>query len=284
MLHPSFSLTLTQVQQHEMNSGMNSRSNQQRIRWLYDSRALKNQKKRAISLPTVVVVFFACMAGVWVIATFSVLFPFSARSVGSLSLRLGSEQDEIFATKILTRSVNRQQSPAVLLTTPSLCVVTADVRGNLGAVNVVMTNGTDWIKDRWQAASNMHGKAIEGEHWLQFDFHQRIASIEDMVLDWETAYSDHYELQVRSNTISDGWHTILSAPNDYITVTTYGTSPGLKKPTPLHYVHSFNFSRMNMKEQMFNGFDSIRILILKASTGIGVSLWQVQMYGRPMDQ
>jgi hypothetical protein len=38
-----------------------------------------------------------------------------------------------------------------------VCTVTTDVRGNLGPAAVLLNNGTNWIQDRWQAASNSRG-------------------------------------------------------------------------------------------------------------------------------
>ena len=42
--------------------------------------------------------------------------------------------------------------------------VTTDTRGNLGPGSVITqkVQGNDWLKDRWQAASDMHGSAIAG--------------------------------------------------------------------------------------------------------------------------
>ena len=43
--------------------------------------------------------------------------------------------------------------------------VSSDVRGNLGSSQVIVQDppGVDWLKDRWQAASDMGGTAIKGE-------------------------------------------------------------------------------------------------------------------------
>ena len=46
--------------------------------------------------------------------------------------------------------------------------VTASVRGNLGDAQVVVDPSTkDWLKDRWQAASDMNGTPIKGLHFLK---------------------------------------------------------------------------------------------------------------------
>jgi hypothetical protein len=75
-----------------------------------------------------------------------------------------------------------------------------DARGNLGPCNVVVqsTPGTDWLKDRWQAASDMGGTAIPGAHWIVLDFHRTVL-ISKIVVDWETAHADDYRIEVRRN-------------------------------------------------------------------------------------
>ena len=43
-------------------------------------------------------------------------------------------------------------------------IVTSDARGNLGPASVLVKDvpGENWLKDRWQAASDMGGTAIPG--------------------------------------------------------------------------------------------------------------------------
>jgi hypothetical protein len=80
----------------------------------------------------------------------------------------------------------------MLLTSPRTTTVTASVRGNLGPPSVVVEDSVkDWLKDRWQAASDMHGTAIQGPHWIQLDFRASVI-IDKILLDWEAAYSDDY--------------------------------------------------------------------------------------------
>ena len=72
--------------------------------------------------------------------------------------------------------------------------VTADVRGNRGPPSVMtqQTPGTDWLKDRWQAASDMHGTAIPGVHWVELEFPWYVETISKVVLDWEAAFARDY--------------------------------------------------------------------------------------------
>lgn len=179
----------------------------------------------------------------------------------------------------------------VLLTERSRCRIATDVRGNLGPASVMLNNGTDWIKDRWQAASDMGGTAIKGVHWVQIDFSSRV-EVRSIVLDWEAAYADRYEVQIpATGKVSDSqrlhgelleptslsgkqdWTTMLQSPDpSQIQVQKYGQSPGVKTPTPLHVVHNISIDRPFTT-------DSMRLLILKAAMGWGVSLWRIEVLG-----
>ena len=66
----------------------------------------------------------------------------------------------------------QQQPQSKLLSRNPNIVITSSTRGNLGPPSVLNQNppGKDWLKDRWQAASDMHGTAIKGSHWVLFDF------------------------------------------------------------------------------------------------------------------
>lgn len=83
--------------------------------------------------------------------------------------------------------------------------VTCDVRGNLGPCSVVVQNppGSDWIKDRWQAASDMGGTAIPGSHWVILDFKETV-QISSVRIDWETAFSEVYRLEGRMS-VNEDW-------------------------------------------------------------------------------
>ena len=76
--------------------------------------------------------------------------------------------------------------------------VTADVAGNLGPPSVVTDARAplDWLRDRWQAAANMQGVPIPGEHWIEVDLGRR-CTVSRVLLDWEAAWSSHWVLQVR---------------------------------------------------------------------------------------
>ena len=193
----------------------------------------------------------------------------------------------------------RQQSFAALTATPPLQIVstpsqtriTASVRGNLGPPSVMLQNSTsDWLKDRWQAASDMHGTAIRGPHWVLIEFEQRV-SIQRIVLDWESAYSDDYQLvgtpsgngSQNETTISiyDTATSRTAALSDnqlqqqLPTVTTrqWGQSPGVEFKCPLHIQHTIDLAVPTAL------VSSLRLVIRRpAQHGWGVSLWRFQVY------
>eukprot|EP00536_Pseudo-nitzschia_multiseries_P003787 jgi/Psemu1/284663/fgenesh1_pg.59_\ len=176
-----------------------------------------------------------------------------------------------------------------------------DVRGNLGPAAVVLQAhpGTDWIHDRWQAASDMHGSQIPGSHWIQLEFVDGPVVPTTIVLDWETAYADEYVLEassLRAFPDNNGSSSSSLLPPDtrilfdgrdpasvesMRSVTESGRSPGVKEARPLHIVHEI---RLGMDSR--NDLPPVRYLrlrILKSVTGWGVSLWQFDVYGYRSD-
>ena len=156
----------------------------------------------------------------------------------------------------------------------------SSARGNLGPPSVLNQDppGTDWIRDRWQAASDMGGTAIPGSHWVAMDLTGILPRASDavhmskVVLDWEAAYAKDYLVQTRTapprhgmgskqthDEEDDGrWCALydgrLDDPNarDHdanasngqprrVAVES-GQSPGVKAKTPLHVVHTLDWS------------------------------------------
>jgi len=154
--------------------------------------------------------------------------------------------------------------------------ITTDVRGNLGPASVLNQDppGTDWIKDRWQAASDMHGTAIKGAHWVIMEFPSPITT-SHIVLDWEAALSKDYKIEVNSNHDDDDdeWTAVFDTSNDFFDSQEFGQSPGVKTKTPLHIVHNITTSAEAPS------FTRLRIWIRSSAHGWGVSLWQVDVYG-----
>ena len=198
----------------------------------------------------------------------------------------------------------------MLSTSLAGCVATADVLGNLGppsAVLVDANDNTDWLKHRWQAASDMHGTAIRGPHWLQLTCPAATpVELHSMDLDWEAAFANQYKIQIlrpypsnnrssNNNNSSNGnndWTTVLEAPNDIRHTVTSGISPGVKQTpnqpvVPLHVVHTLNdfpFDPPPSKTTTSTTTTTTALRILMDHPGAhpawGVSLWQVKVYGR----
>lgn len=196
-------------------------------------------------------------------------------------------------------------------------IITSSTRGNLGPASVLNQNppGTDWLKDRWQAASDMGGTAIPGRHWILLDLSSLAASstilVTKVVLDWETAYAKDYRIEGRIDppppppTLSnnkeknddDGkWCTLYDGALDDVkklmtihrSVEEYGQSPGVvSEKLPLHIVHTINFTTTT--DTPLHGEDDnnlkcrtlryLRVYINNPARGWGVSLWQVDVYG-----
>jgi len=247
--------------------------------------SLSSQKRRQLLRPTSSKVASLVVV---ILATFALVMMLSGKYFFLTTSQSGASLANV--------AVRKQ----VLLTDPLRGLVrniTTDVRGNLGPAHVMLNNGSDWIKDRWQAASDMGGTAIKGAHWVRIDFHHHVR-IRSIVLDWEAAYSDHYDIQILESigdagtvdgslrqTESDNigtWRTILSSPGDSSRIQSrqYGQSPGVKKPTPLHVVHNISMdSGGDLPDDKVVETRSLRIWIAKSAMGWGVSLWQIQIYG-----
>ena len=179
--------------------------------------------------------------------------------------------------------------------------VSADVRGNLGppSVMVQQSPGTNWLKDRWQAASDMGGTAIPGRHWVVIDLGRPVAAT-SLVLDWEAAYASKYKIEVRSTPPADGekdgssgWRLLFDASEGDASAAVAlsgrrvsrndGTSPGVPGgKVPLHVIHTVQLLEEGQKSRVGDTtmpFQYLRVLILKPAMGWGVSLWQLDLVG-----
>ena len=169
--------------------------------------------------------------------------------------------------------------PRVLLTAPERGAgAFTDVRGNLGPGSVILENRTaDWLKDRWQAASDMHGTAIKGSHWVRVTL-GRVVRVQSFLLDWETAYAEDYRLE--------GWYHNKSAVTyfdsqqaEYQSLRSshsFGQSPGVKQKLPLHIVHEIECPAQTTSTLV----EELHLFIRKPfHGGWGVSLWRFQAFG-----
>lgn len=196
--------------------------------------------------------------------------------------------------------VERPLQPHILSRIPGKVTATADVRGNLGPASVVIQPlpGTDWIHDRWQAASDMHGKNIPGEHWILLEFQSPIV-VDYIRLDWETAYASDYRIEGSMKRIDnddgakeqsvikvgrredDIWTLFDTSSPEHLVRRTEektGQSPGVKQKMPLHVIHTIQCSVSNHSQSQ-HPMRFLRLHILKSATGWGVSLWQFDVMG-----
>lgn len=192
----------------------------------------------------------------------------------SLQVYASTNSHQLFhAQQPRTNNQELTSHELTLLTTPSVCNISTDVRGNLGPAKVMLTNGTNWLKDRWQAASNMHGKAIQGTHWVKLDFEKPI-QLFIVVLDWEAAFSDRYRFQYMDDAYGE-YRDVSAVPGSKIQQAISGQSPGVKTKTPLHVLHLHKLQNPVTAK-------SFRLLIEHSAMGWGVSLWQIKFFGHFM--
>lgn len=128
--------------------------------------------------------------------------------------------------------------------------------------------GTDWIKDRWQAASDMHGTAIKGVHWITMQFASPI-TVSYIELDPEAALSKDYRIKVSSSNQNE-WISIFDTNQDTYESHEYGQSPEVTTKIPLHVIHN-----ISIPIEAPRPLTRIRIWIRSFAHGWGVSLWQL---------
>lgn len=216
---------------------------------------------------------------VWIITTYSLVTRWKPKNTQE-KIKLIDHPANSYSHFRNTKVI-KQKPESRILSRSNNVTVTADVRGNLGPASVVIQRnpGKDWIKDRWQAASDMHGTNIPGTHWILLDFGADII-VDKIVLDWEAAFADKYKLegsmddpsknQTSKWTLFDG--TDPSQEKYRSTVKT-GQSPGVKTKTPLHVIHTI-FPIKVKKPLRY-----LRLYIQKSAMGWGVSLWQFDVFG-----
>ena len=169
-----------------------------------------------------------------------------------------------------------------IISRDSRTTATADTRGNLGPASIVIQKipGNDWLKDRWQAASDMGGTAIPGAHWVTIDFNRLVRAYR-AVVDWETAFANDYRIQVRIS-LEEAWTvlydgTIEADRRRFLTRSETGQSPGVKAKRPLHILHDIDISRG--AATMSLPFRFLQLYIDRPAAGWGVSVWQLDVFG-----
>jgi hypothetical protein len=191
----------------------------------------------------------------------------------------------------------------ILLSSPHLgTTITADIRGNLGPANVMLTNinHIDWLKDRWAVASYryMRGTAIRGSHWVRLRFVNttttglRLHQLTRIVLDWETAYAQDYRIDAlyRNATVATLFDYNIVLDRNRIKTFSYGL--GTQKQ-PIHVIHEIpvlhplhpqpqqqQILQQQQQKQQLLYFDELLLTIRKPfhPGWVGVSLWRIQLY------
>ena len=166
--------------------------------------------------------------------------------------------------------------------------VTSDTRGNLGPPEVVTRDDVkDWLKDRWQAASDMKGTPLKGKHWLQIDL-ERPCTLTSTLIDFETAYSQDWVIQGKVDPSANDWFDLVSSRSP--TFQQYKT----KLQNYEHIIQSVNITHdSNGEAEYYNNSNEgnnaynnqnkrirfVRLLINSPSTRWGTSVWRWKLFG-----
>lgn len=160
--------------------------------------------------------------------------------------------------------------------------VTASARGNLGPPRVVINKKSiDWLKDRWQAAKNMQGEPIPGKHFIEITFKEPIGFIQDITLDYETAFSSKFVITAFSR-------NTFSRSGNILTLYSYKQKNNICQTIPVdksrkqHVVYILNCDeeRFLQKEKSIEGNINVFKIEMEHSTNWGVSLWNIGINGR----
>lgn len=173
-----------------------------------------------------------------------------------------------------------EQTPVSLLTQEAEVEVLASVRGNLGPPSAVLSPQVqDWLKHRWQAASDMGGTPIPGPHWLQFQLSRTAVRISRVLIDYEAAFSEDYFVSVWCGA-SEKWQVIFdtAAVSDH-------KKHFVKKSSPSkhHVIHDIEIVDVGAHSSSLGkfppSFDIVRLDIRRPATRFGTSVWRFEAYG-----
>jgi hypothetical protein len=194
----------------------------------------------------------------------------NAKSFDVASIKQAVEKLEIVAESNDLSKTNDASKTEVLDVTQDIVLlssnrpVKSDVRGNLGPAQVITSETmNDWFADRWQAAKDMSGRPILGEHWVEIDL-QRNCIINSFIIDWEDGYSDSWVIEGRKFEDDDGFILAISRKAKI-------TSTSLH-----HIVHEVEATQYDHE---FSSVRYIRLTIRKPATKWGVSIWRFQVWG-----
>lgn len=193
-----------------------------------------------------------------------------------------SKLDEPFGRPLNVTPLRHYTVGGILSKHPAIVVVeklltegahaTASVRGNLGPPSVVLDPCTaDWLTDRWQAAKNMRGDAIPGRHWLELALKAAALNITKIVIDYEIAYSDDYEVEVFCDNGS-GWVVIYKSKSRVLQRTV--------QKSEKHIVHTIQIDNPTYPcGESTLSISKIKLNIKNPADRWGTSVWRFFVWG-----
>ena len=134
-----------------------------------------------------------------------------------------------------------------------------------------------WLQERWQAALNMQGQPIPGNHWVEIDFQdENVTSdaIKKVEIHWESAFASHFTLLGRS---ADGtsWYKI-GDQHDVVET--------MRKPQ--HVVMTLEdlpsarsyLGKLPVQAEKHGPIRYLRLELTKPGTRWGYSLWRIKVW------
>ena len=185
----------------------------------------------------------------------------------SISSSAGVEKKHFRSLSLDTSTIPAAAEKKEILLSTGKPVV-ASVTGNLGLPSVVTSEKVvrDWLLDRWQAASDMGGTPIPGEHWIEIDL-EHIAKLSRILLDWETAHAIKWTLRARL--YEDGGWATIAVGTDAVSVT-----DSQQQQQQQQHVMQQVILPVDIRARY------LRLLIHEPATRWGSSLWRFQVWGK----
>ncbi len=129
----------------------------------------------------------------------------------------------------------------------------------------------DWLAHRWQAAVDMSGTPLPLPQWVVVDL-GAAHHLTSLILDWETAFASHYQIQV----CSQPWPAAAQAQGELQWQTVYETRSG----SGVSERHQHIVQRIDLRSAGEVVGRLVRVLILRNGAPWGASLWRVEVFGR----
>jgi hypothetical protein len=160
----------------------------------------------------------------------------------------------------------RPAAPSAPVLLSSGLPVQASARGNLGEPSVVTSEAVeDWLAHRWQAAANMQGEPLPGEHWLLLDLGEPCL-LTGFLLDFEKAHAEKYTLQSTLAYAEGGGAAVQW------TEVAVGSAARETSRSDMHIIHELPAASPALGRW-------VRLLIHEPATRWGTSVWRWHVYG-----